>query len=132
MSNRRRTGYHNAYRSEFLRSPAWHARRDRWFTHRLTQPWPLICLGCGRRAVPTQLELHHLTYERVIQRAPGVWVAAEHHRDLIPLHPYCHELLHRLMDRDAVLAKNRTRAVATTSALVRLRRALIDFGVQHD
>lgn len=123
MSNRRKSGFHNAYRAEFLRSPAWHARRDRWFSHRARHGAPLVCLGCGRTATARELELHHLAYTGVIHR-DGKWIATEQDRDLVPLHPYCHELLHRLLDRDAVLSKHRDRTQASVSALVRLRRAL--------
>jgi 5-methylcytosine-specific restriction protein A len=40
------------------------------------------------------------------------------------MHPYCHDLLHRLIDRDAVLARNRTRRAASDHALQRLRQKL--------
>lgn len=128
MSNRRKSGFHNAYRAEFLRSPAWHARRDRWFDHRARSAAPLACLGCGGTATPREIELHHLSYAGVIHR-DGRWIAAERDRDLVPLHPYCHDLLHRLLDRDAVLAKHRDRTRASVSALARLRRALT--GTRH-
>lgn len=128
MSNRRKSGFRNAYRAEFLRSSVWHARRDQWFAHHARRGAPLACAGCGRDAKPSDVELHHLAYTGVIRRN-GRWIAAERDQDLIPLHPYCHELLHRLMDRDAVLAKHRDRTRASISALVRLRRALI--GTSH-
>lgn len=35
MSNQRRPGLLNLYRNEFLRSPVWFARRDRWFADEL-------------------------------------------------------------------------------------------------
>ncbi len=123
MSNRRKSGFHNAYRGEFLRSPARHARRDRWFAHRLRRGTPLACVGCGLPAAPGDVELHHLTYSGVIYR-DGRWVAAERDLDLVPLHPYCHDLLHRLLDRDAILSKHRDRTRASVVAIVRLRRAL--------
>lgn len=123
MSNRRRAGFRNEYRGEFLRSPAWHARRDRWFDHQRALHLPLACHGCARLAYEGDLELHHLSYAGVIRR-DGKWLAYEHHHDLIPLHPYCHELLHRLIDRDGVLAWGRDRRTASLLALVRLRTKL--------
>ncbi|WP_448256110.1 hypothetical protein [Microbacterium aurum] len=128
MSNRRRSGYHNRYRHEFLSSPAWHARRDRWFAQQARRAAPRVCLACRRSATRHELELHHASYAGVIHR-DGRWIAAERHADLIPLHPYCHELLHRLIDRDAVLAKHRDRDTATWHALERLHRKLARLGV---
>ena len=46
MSNARRTGLKNLYRQEFLRSPAWFARRDRWF-RRHTCAGLVPCAACG-------------------------------------------------------------------------------------
>lgn len=123
MSNRRKTGLKSLYRREFLRSPAWFARRDRWFTEHTRRGIPLACAGCDRPASKAELELHHLDYRGVTLTA-GVWRAAEPHGDLIPLHPYCHDLLHRLIDRDPVLARHRTRRDATQHALQRLRTQL--------
>ena len=119
MSNRRRPVLMNIYRSEFLRSRAWFARRDRWFTDETARGNTLACAACGQPAEKTQLELHHLDYSRVtIQK--GRCQAWERHDDLLPLHPYCHDLLHRLIDRDEVLAYHRTRRDATRIALERL------------
>ncbi|MDL9978616.1 hypothetical protein [Microbacterium candidum] len=126
MTNRRRSGLRNSYRSEFLRSPAWFARRDRWFRKQQRLGRPLACAACGRAASKDQLELHHLDYRGVI-RADGTWRAFERHADLVPLHPYCHELLHRLIDRDAVLARHRSRRDASSLALERLRVKLTTF-----
>ncbi|CDJ99838.1 MULTISPECIES: HNH endonuclease signature motif containing protein [Micrococcales] len=123
MSNHRKPPIMNLYRSGFLRSPAWFARRDRWFTQQAALGWPLVCAACGRPASKRQLQLHHLDYTGVtiIQ---GRYKALEAHEDLIPLHAYCHDLLHRLIDRDVVLSRNRTRRDATRLALERLRPAL--------
>jgi 5-methylcytosine-specific restriction protein A len=124
MSNKRRSGYHNAYRAQYLCSPAWHARRDRWFASEHRRSRPLVCHGCALPATREQVELHHLSYLGVIRRDGG-WHAAERHEDLIPLHPYCHDLLHRLIDRDAVLSRGRDRHVASLMALARLRKKLL-------
>lgn len=123
MSNRRRPALMNVYRSEFLHSGAWFARRDRWFTEQAATRAPLTCAACGQTAAPRQLELHHLDYAAVTL-SQGRWRAGEAHEDLIPLHPYCHDLLHRLIDRDPVLSRNRTRRAASELALTALRRTL--------
>lgn len=54
------------------------------------------------------LQLHHLDYQGVI-RSDGGWRASERHDDLVPLHPSCHESLHRLIERDTVLSRHRSR-----------------------
>ncbi|WP_019181137.1 hypothetical protein [Microbacterium yannicii] len=123
MSNRRRPALFNVYRNEFLRSPAWFARRDRWFTHHATLSERLTCAGCGRTATRAELELHHLDY-RGVRLDDGRWRAGEADEDLVAMHPYCHDLLHRLIDRDALLARGRTRRTANHLALQRLRLAL--------
>lgn len=123
MSNRRRSGLLNIYRADFLHSPVWFARRDRWFVEEASLGRVLACAGCGHAASKTQLELHHLDYVGVVLEQ-GRWQALEAHDDLVPMHPYCHDLLHRLLDRDAVLSQNRTRRTASDLALERLRRKL--------
>ena len=123
MSNGRRPGFFNLYRGEFLRSRIWFARRDRWFAEERAVGRPLECAGCGQPAEKTQLELHHLDYTGLVLEQ-GRWTAREAHDDLVPMHPYCHDLLHRLIDRDAVLARNRTRRAASHQALQRLRLKL--------
>lgn len=124
MSNTRRSGLKNLYRQEFLRSPAWHARRDRWFRAH-THAGFVACEACGIEDVKEHLELHHLDYTG-ISIAQGTWQAWEDDSDLIALHPYCHELLHRLIDRDKILARHRTRRAATDHALTALRARLAD------
>jgi len=123
VSNRRRPTLFNLYRNEFLRSKAWFARRDRWFSHHATTGQPLTCAGCGRAATRSQLELHHLDY-RGVKMNDGQFRALEPDEDLVAMHPYCHDLLHRLIDRDAVLSRNRTRRAASHLALARLRQKL--------
>lgn len=123
MSNRRRGQIRNTYRTGYLRSPAWFRRRDTWFHTTLQSGQPLVCAACRLPGTPRTLELHHLTY-RGIRVLDGRWLATERHPDLIPLHPGCHELLHRLIDRDRALAKHRTRRDATRIALDRLRAVL--------
>lgn len=126
MTNQRRTGLKNLYRNEFLRSPAWFARRNRWFRAHRTDG-TVACAACGRTTATDRLELHHRDYEgvRIVQ---GTWQAWEDDEDLIPLHPNCHELLHRLIDRDVVLAQHRTRRDASDYALLALQLKLQNVG----
>jgi len=124
MSNRRKSSVANAYPTELLRSPAWFARRARWFRKRSRLDGHLTCVGCELPATPDQLELHHLDYAGV-EVIDGSWRAFERHDDLVPLHPYCHDLLHRLIDRDRVLTRPRARWAASTVALQRLREKLL-------
>lgn len=122
MSNRRRTGLKNLYRQEFLRSPAWFARRERWFRdHALAGS--VACVACGIPSAKSELELHHLDY-RGVRIIRGEWQAWEDDADLVAIHPYCHDLLHRLIDRDIVLAEHRTRRQASAHALRTLQRTL--------
>ncbi|MGZ0712586.1 hypothetical protein ACWPKO_30035 (plasmid) [Coraliomargarita sp. W4R53] len=125
MSNHRKSSIRNAYRSDFLRSPAWFARRDRWFRKQERLSHQLACAACARVATKATLELHHLDYAGV-QFIDGKWRAFERHDDLVPLHPYCHDLLHRLIDRDVVLSRHRTRRDATSIALEVLRVKLLE------
>ncbi|GAA1969054.1 hypothetical protein [Microbacterium deminutum] len=126
MNNRRKPGRLNRYRSEFLHSAAWFARRDRWFKKQQRLGRNLSCAACGRPASERELELHHLDYTGV-RFADGSWRAFERHADLVPLHPFCHDLLHRLIDRDAVLARHRSRRDASALALERLRIKITAF-----
>ncbi len=123
MSNRRTTG-DSTYRSDFLRSPAWFARRERWFRKHARTGQSPACAVCGGVGTSASLELHHLDY-RGVTVADGSWRAFERHEDLVPMHPACHDLVHRLIDRDTVLARQRTRRDATAIAIVRVRAALV-------
>jgi 5-methylcytosine-specific restriction protein A len=79
---------------------------------------------CGEEVPSASLELHHLDYQGV-SVVGNQWRAFERHDDLVPMHPSCHELVHRLIDRDTVLASQRTRREATAIAIMRVREALI-------
>ena len=122
MSNRRRGA--TRYRTGYLRSVVWFRRRDTWFLEETDRRGRLQCAACGHVDVKGRLELHHRDYTGVREHADGGWVAGERHEDLISMHPSCHELLHRLIDRDKVLSRHRSRHEATRVALERLRAAL--------
>ncbi|NEN07651.1 hypothetical protein G3T36_17485 [Diaminobutyricibacter tongyongensis] len=120
MSNRRRPAWDNNYRTRYLHSPMWFARRDRWFIEerrRIGQIRCTLCLGVGTART---LELHHLDYRGVTQTPRG-WAAHERHQDLTALHPRCHEYVHQLIDRDRALSGLVSRRTASAQAIGRLR-----------
>ena len=125
MSNRRKPALRNDYRMGFLSSPAWFARRDRWFRHHTADGAVVICALCGVTGDRHSLELHHLDYRGVF-KANGAWRSYEKDEDLIPLHHGCHEVLHQLIDRDTVLSRQRSRRDATDTALILLRIAIAE------
>ncbi|WP_454603805.1 HNH endonuclease signature motif containing protein [Microbacterium trichothecenolyticum] len=124
MSNRRKPYTRADYRSTFLRSPAWLARRARWFRRQAYLRRPLVCAACGMPATSRELELHHLDYAGVRRVGDG-WQAFERHDDLVPLHPYCHGLLHFYLERDEGLAYHRSRRVASAIALNIVRARML-------
>jgi hypothetical protein len=126
MSNRRRPAWDNRYRTRYLHSPAWFARRDRWFideAHRNGVVRCALCLGAGTSRT---LELHHLDYHGVMQ-TPFGWRAHERHKDLTALHPRCHESVHQLIDRDRALSGLVSRRAASAEAIARLRTKIVRF-----
>ena len=80
----------------------------------------MLCPQTGGRR---DFKLHHLDYDGVNQTLDG-WIAGEFHNDLAACHPRCHELLHRLLDRDWVLGRLRGRRQANVQAIARLRRKI--------
>lgn len=132
MSNRRRPARGNRYRTSFLHSRQWFARRDRWFEEENQRLGQWGCVVCQTSASKRDLELHHLDYRGVTETATG-WLATEEHNDLVSCHRRCHSLIHRLIDRDLVLRKLRTRRAATLIAIRRLRLKIADTRkVNHD
>lgn len=123
MSNARKPGTATDYRSGYLRSTAWFRRRNAWFGEQLKRTGDLRCAVCLHVATRRELELHHLDYSRVARTWRG-WAAGEDYEDLCAMHPGCHELVHRILDADAVLRRHRTRPVATVQA-IRIARARI-------
>jgi GTP1/Obg family GTP-binding protein len=129
VSNARRGAVRNTYRTGYLRSPAWFNRRDRWFRTEQRRG-PLTCVACGRAGTRRTLELHHLSY-RGVRVLDGRWLATEKHDDLTALHPFCHELVHRLIDRDRILARSRTHRDATSIAIRQLQAIIARREVQR-
>ena len=120
MSNRRRPGRDNSYRSRYLHSPAWFARRDRWFADEQTRSRQVRCALCLGAGSSRSLELHHLDYRGVTQTPHG-WIAHERHEDLTALHPRCHEYVHQLIERDRALSGFVSRRTASIQAIARLQ-----------
>uniref|UniRef100_UPI003703FA75 hypothetical protein n=1 Tax=Vibrio cidicii TaxID=1763883 RepID=UPI003703FA75 len=67
MSNRRRPARGNKYRTNYLHSGAWFARRDRWFLDEQTRNGEIRCALCLGAGGSHSLELHHLDYRGVTQ-----------------------------------------------------------------
>lgn len=70
--------------AEYMRSPAWAAKRERWKAHRTR--YQRRCRACGVR----NYHLHHRTYVRL---------GREYLRDLVPLCERHHDSLHALQRR---------------------------------
>lgn len=101
----------------------WFVRRDRWLDTEMSQVGSLSCAVCCRMRTRQELELHHVSYDGV-RFARGLWQADEAHADLMAMDPRCHELLHRLIDRDRVLRRHRGRNAATKRAIAALQHAI--------
>ena len=126
MSNRRRPARGNTYRSNYLHSGAWFARRDRWFLEEGSRNGTIRCALCLGVGSARSLELHHLDYRGVTQTPHG-WTAHEQHEDLTALHPRCHEYVHQLIDRDRVFSGFVSRRSASLQAIARLRAKIAHY-----
>lgn len=123
MSNARKDSRTaTAYRTGYLRSGAWFARRDAFFATRAH----CRCVVCARatQAPVRELELHHISYDRVIHRPDGTWLAGETDADLLPMHPVCHEAVHRVLERDRMLRGLVSRIEGTRRAIAVVRAEL--------
>ena len=86
MSNHRKPTASNSYRAQFLRSPAWFARRGRWFRKQERLGGRLACAACDRPASKRELELHHLDYAGVTLAALRGWLRTR--RQVTMPHPF--------------------------------------------
>lgn len=84
MHRRADRGLPPAAYAEYMRSPAWAAKRERWKAHR--SRYQRRCRVCSSR----NYHLHHRTYVRL---------GREHMRDLVPLCERHHDSLHALQCR---------------------------------
>ena len=93
-----RTGS-QGYRA-YLRTRAWHWRRQRWIRDRRKEGYEPACQVCGvRLETAGTLDLHHVSYAGVIEGPDGRWIAGEADADLVPMCRDHHRRLHRMMDR---------------------------------
>lgn len=120
---RKRPAQAAAYRSGYLRSAAWLARRDAWLRHEEEGAGGLACGVCLGPLERKSAELHHLDYAGVRLSDTG-WKAGEAHADLIACHRRCHEMLHILLDRDQAVGMAATRHAANERAIAGVRRKL--------
>ena len=98
----------------------------RWFEQCRAGGVEPACQVCGLTlAEAGSLDLHHLSYEGVVQDAAGRWRAREKHADLMPLCREHHQRLHTIMDgRKEFFGWNRSRAsVVIVATMIRQRQA---------
>lgn len=108
-------------RRDYLRSASWQERRARWFLT-ASEEGNLCCAVCLQPGNSALMELHHLDY-RGVRRTGAGWVAREPDEDLLALHSHCHARLHRLIDRDLILRRFRSRRHATLHGIAQLHAA---------
>lgn len=98
-----RLGLHRTRSSgyrKYLRTQAWHWRRQRWFRDRRAEGVEPACQVCGIRLEDAgTLDLHHVSYDGVTEHEDGTWSAQEADGDLMPLCREDHQAVHRMMDR---------------------------------
>lgn len=123
MSNGRRSNVGNRYRTGYLKSGVWFARRDRWFAEEEARRGQVRCAITGQPGTKHTLQLHHLDYAGV-RWSGTTWIAGESHDDLVAVRADVHEQLHRMLDTDQALRRNRRRRDANLHAINRLRRRL--------
>lgn len=90
--SRRRVDIRAAY-SQYMASPAWYRRRERWReqwrdAHDGAEP---ACQVCGAEWTTRNGDLHHRSYARL---------GAEDWRDLMPLCRPCHSRLHAWLEHN--------------------------------
>ena len=110
----------------YLRSQAWGYRRVRWFARCRADGVEPACQVCAvTLAEAGSLDLHHLSYDGVVQEpSGGGWKAREVHEDLMPLCREHHQRLHQIMDgRKEFFGWDRRRAsVVIVARMIRQRQ----------
>ncbi|OLO80669.1 hypothetical protein BKH13_12790 [Actinomyces naeslundii] len=75
--------------TDWLASPGWHRRRQRWASEEQRRYGRIVCALCGARWSQSRGDLHHLSYSRM---------GRERHEDLMAMCRPCHELVHQAID----------------------------------
>ena len=75
--------------ADWLASPGWHRRRQRWASEEQRRYGRIVCALCGARWSQSRGDLHHLSYSRM---------GRERHEDLMAMCRPCHELVHQAID----------------------------------
>lgn len=86
MSNGRAA--RGAQYASYMASPAWWARRRRWYREASADGEP-ACIGCDQQWTLDD-DMHHVTYERL---------GDESHDDLWPMCRECHDFVHTILGR---------------------------------
>ncbi|WP_053353948.1 hypothetical protein [Leucobacter musarum] len=83
---------HRAFYAQYIVSPAWFRRRERWAAEEAARiaPAPIQCRGgCGHQWQAGRDDLHHCSYRRLGDEA---------HDDLWAMCRTCHTALHRMIE----------------------------------
>ena len=92
--------------ADWLASPGWHRRRQRWASEEQRRYGRIVCALCGARWSQSRGDLHHLSYSRM---------GRERHEDLMAMCRPCHELVHQAIDASRswqrLIARGRRRQV---------------------
>lgn len=75
--------------ADWLASPGWHKRRQRWANEEQRRYGRIVCALCGARWSQSHGDLHHLSYNHI---------GKERHEDLMAMCRPCHELVHQAID----------------------------------
>ena len=100
--------------ADYITSPAWYARRRKWWDVHEDRTGTRIMLcpgGCGTQVNERDDDMHHMSYDRL---------GDELHTDLLPLCRRCHETVHMLIENSPNWRKM-DRAQATTAVLNLIR-----------
>lgn len=127
MSGLRRRRVDRGYRSGYLKSGAWYARRRRF----LASLESIRCECLGEELSERDAHVHHVTYDGVVRGEDGTWQAREADEDLMVLCSWCHERVHELMDQDPGWA-GATRREATIAVIRTIQRRVLVEAMRWD
>jgi len=125
VSNRRK--HDSRYQKGYLQSPAWRETRHKWWVEEKgTAGGKVRCWVCRGVLQERVSDMHHLEYRgKLTENRNGIWESHEQHEDIVAVHKKCHSELHRLIDHDLVLNKNRGRRVASEIARQKIQKIII-------